>query len=83
MVLVTYNIVENYPLSLDLVKHKSERKAFTDHMMNNKKFVDDTIFIYDRGLFSNKIINDLCDSGAKFILRIKKNSIPSIAGRQC
>jgi len=53
-----FNVTYNYPVSLDLVKHKNERKAFLDFKLNYKNY-ENSIFVFDRGYYSGEFIKEL------------------------
>ena len=69
-----YNVTRNYPVSLEMVKHKNERKAFLD-FLKNKHIRRRSIYIFDRGFFSYEVVNKLCRKNLNFVFRIKQNSI--------
>jgi len=68
-----YNITTNYPVMLDLVKDKNERKAFTDFIKNKQEFKNN-IFLFDRGYMSDKLFNFMNTNELFFVCRIKVNS---------
>jgi len=67
------NITENCPVTLDLVKTKDERLAFTEFMKNKKEF-EHSLFIFDRGYMSDALIKFMYENKFKFLFRIKENS---------
>ena len=73
LVLGVFNVTYNFPITLELVKHKNERKAFID-FINQKYDIKNTIYVFDRGFFSYPVVDTLNSKGLKFIFRIKKNS---------
>lgn len=68
-----YNVTRNYPVILEMVKHKNERRAFIDFFNNTDKFRN-CIFVTDRGFDGEKCISKLEQKGCKYICRIKGNS---------
>ena len=67
-----FNITENYPVILDLVKTKDERTAFVNFVKNKEEFKDN-IFVFDRGYVSDKLFKFMNDDNLLFICRIKDN----------
>ena len=55
-----YNVTSNYPIMLDLVKTKDERKAFMDFVKNKDKFKNN-IFVFDRGYVSGSLFKFMSD----------------------
>jgi hypothetical protein len=72
LVLGVYNVTKNYPITLELVKHKNERRAFLDFIRGNIN--EDSIYVFDRGFFSNEVVTKLNLKNIKFVFRLKKNS---------
>ena len=68
-----YNVTYNYPVTLDLVKHHDERKAFMDFVKNYDS-IKNSIFVFDRGYYGNEFVYQLNAKNIDFICRIKKNS---------
>lgn len=69
-----YNVTKNSPVILELVKHKNERKAFVD-FINNTNNYSNNIFLFDRGFYSENLINVLYKKQMNFVCRLKKNSL--------
>ena len=73
LILGVYNVTKNYPVTLDLVNHKDERKAFIN-FINNENISKNSIYLFDRGFFSYKCVDKLNEKNLEFIFRIKKDS---------
>ena len=73
LILGVYNVTKNYPVTMDLVKHKNERRAFID-FINDKNISKNSIYLFDRGFFSYKCVDKLNEKNLKFVFRIKKDS---------
>lgn len=73
LILGVYNITKNYPITLDLVKHKNERKAFID-FLKGAKINKKSIFVFDRGFFSYNAVDALLKRNLQFVFRLKSNS---------
>lgn len=67
-----YNILNNYPVTLELVTHKNERKAFIDFIKNKNQFKGN-IFVFDRGYYSDDFIDELQKLGIMYVCRLRKN----------
>lgn len=67
-----YNVTYNYPVTLDLVTHTNERKAFMD--LNKTDLIKNSIFVFDRGYYDSSFFNQLTIMNIEFICRIKSNS---------
>lgn len=74
MTLGVYNITHNFPVALELVKHKNERKAFLDYIRNNDKYKN-AIFLFDRGYIGPELFNKLDNGQMKFICRLREDSL--------
>ncbi len=73
LVLGVYNITYDYPVTLDLVNDKNERKAYTDFIKNTEAYTG-SIFIFDRGFIDNKLFKLLDDKGIQYICRLRGNT---------
>jgi len=74
LTLGVYNITHNFPVALELVQHKNERKAFLDYI-RNKDMYQNAIFLFDRGYIGPELFNKLDDSKMKFICRLRDDSL--------
>ena len=68
-----YNATYNYPVMLEMIKHKNERAAFMD-LIKNKEGYSNTIFVFDRGYAGDKLFRYMCTNKLQFVCRIKENS---------
>ena len=68
-----YNVSYNYPITIDLINHKNERKAFIEQLNNNNS--NNSIYVFDRGYYSNDMFYKLHSLNIHFICRIKMNSL--------
>ena len=68
-----YNVTSNTPISLDMVTHQNERKAFTDYIKNKNNY-DNHIFVFDRGFDGFIFYKKLDSQNIKYVCRIKENS---------
>jgi len=68
-----FNVTYNYPISLDLVKHKNERKAFLDFKTNYSDY-EGNIFVFDRGYYSIQFMKELHINNLSFVCRLRQNS---------
>ena len=68
-----FNVTSNYPVTLDLVKTKNERKAFYDFVKNKDKFKGN-IFVFDKGYVSKKLFERMDNSNLLYICRLRDNS---------
>jgi len=68
-----YNVTRNYPVDLQMVEHKNERKAFLDIVTGRKDF-SNTIFVFDRGFDGHTFLRKLEKMNLKYVCRIKSNS---------
>ena len=57
-----------------LTKHKNERKAFMDLIKDPTRY-QNTIFVFDRGYFSEELFESIQNKGLFFICRMRKNSL--------
>ncbi|HEY5689319.1 MAG TPA: transposase [Yeosuana sp.] len=74
LILGVHNVTRNYPVALELVKHKDERKAVND-VLQKMKIPTNSIFVFDRGFYSLDLIDKLNSKKLKFVCRLKKNLI--------
>jgi len=68
-----YNVTRNYPITLEMVNHKNERKAFLD-FVNDRKDFSNSIFVFDRGFDGVQFFNNLEKRNLKYVCRLKCNS---------
>ena len=68
-----FNVTSNYPVTLDLVKTKNERKAFYEFVKNKDKFKGN-IFVFDKGYVSKKLFRRMDDNYLLYICRLRDNS---------
>lgn len=68
-----FNATYNYPVTLELSKTKDERKSFLDFIKNKDKF-ENTIFVFDRGYYSDEFFAHLESLNIAYVCRIKDNS---------
>lgn len=66
-----YDITLNAPVTLDMCKHNNERKAFIDYFQNSNNYKN-SIFIFDRGYFSDDLIKFLESKEIKYVCRLKE-----------
>lgn len=64
-----FNVTRNYPVTLQMVKHLNERKAFFDVIKKPEKYKNN-IFVYDRGYQGEAFFKNLTDRELKFVCRI-------------
>ena len=69
-----YNVTRNYPVDIQMVNHKNERKAFLD-MINKRKDFSNTIFVFDRGFDGQSFFEKLERMNIKYLCRIRSNSL--------
>jgi len=68
-----YNVTSNTPISIDMVSHNNERKAFLDYVKNKNNY-ENHIFVFDRGFDGFKFYKSLESQEIKYVCRIKENS---------
>ena len=68
-----FNVTSNYPVTLDLVKTKNERKAFYNFIKNKDKFRGN-VFIFDKGYVSEKLFRYMNNNDLLYICRLRDNS---------
>ena len=68
-----YNVSSNYPVMLDLVKTKDERKAFIDFVKNKDRFKGN-VFVFDRGYVSDRLFKFMDDNKLFYLCRLRENS---------
>ena len=68
-----YNVTRNYPVTIQMVTHNNERRAFLD-LVNNRKDFTNTIFVFDMGFDGFEFFEKLENLGLKYVCRIKSNS---------
>jgi len=74
LVLGVYNVVHNYPISLELVTNKDERMAFLDFIKNKNNY-NGSIFIFDRGFVDSKLFKVLNNKNINYVCRLRENSL--------
>jgi len=73
MILGIHNVTRNYPIALDLVTHKDERRAFLDYINRKQCIPPNTIWVFDRGFYSLEFIDKLISKNLNFICRLRSN----------
>lgn len=73
LVLGIYDVKRNFPIALELVNHKNERKAYLDFIQNTDKYRGN-LFIFDRGYIDTNFFSKLDENGINFICRLRENS---------
>lgn len=73
LTLCVYNVLKNYPVSMDMVNHSDERKAFLEFTQKND-IVEKNIFVFDRGYQSVEFFSQLESKNINFVCRIRNNS---------
>ena len=69
-----FNVTYNFPITFEMTKHKNERKAFMDLIKDPTRY-QNTIFVFDRGYFSEELFESIQNKGLFFICRMRKNSL--------
>jgi len=73
LILGIHNVTRNYPIALELVKHKDERRAFLNFINGKLTINPNNIWVFDRGFYSLEFVGQLISKNMKFICRLKIN----------
>jgi len=68
-----YNVKTKIPFNSCITNHSDERKAFADDLLNN--IPPNSIIIFDRGYYSQKLIKLMKQKNLFYIFRMKKSSL--------
>ena len=68
-----FNVTYNFPITFEMTKHKNERKAFMDLIKDPTRY-HNTIFVFDRGYFSEELFESIQNKGLFFICRMRDYS---------
>src|SRR5438132_4566302 len=78
LILGIYNITRGSVISYDIRTDKNERIAFADFLKNNPDYLKDhpnTIFVFDRGFYSEEMVEICNEYNICYIFRLKKNAL--------
>jgi len=70
-----FSVTYNSPILTELVTHKNERKAFLEMFNEFYSTQQNKLYVYDRGFFQKKLIENVHSSENFFILRLKSDNL--------
>ena len=77
LILGVFDITRSSVISYDMRKDQDERAAFEDFLEKNDAYLNEnpnTIFLLDRGFYSEDLVEFCNKKGINYIFRLKKNS---------